>query len=413
MAPASSLLDPRQVRPQTEATGPGCDLPVILLGGGANALSLARSLGQEGIKVYAVNHPREHVRYSRFCTWIPVPIKGDLEDAWSGFLLGPQSDALRGAILLACSDAALTVIARHRERLEARFRLDESNREAQLCMLNKLTTYQAARAAGVPTPKFWVAHSQAQIAQLEDELVFPLIVKPLYSHVFTRRFGSKFVLVHDLPQLRDAFQTVQDARIEAMLVEMIPGPDHRLCSYYTYLDEHSNPLFDFTKRIIRRYPTNRGGACYHITDWVPEVRDVSLRLFRHVGLRGLANAEFKRDERDGQLKLIECNARFTAANCLVAASGFDLGLFVYNRLAGRPQKPLERYALGKRLWDPVDDFRSFLELWRRKELTLWQWLKSILHPQLTPYFRWDDPLPTFMCEAQRLRDRALRAVGLR
>jgi hypothetical protein len=56
-----------------------------------------------------------------------------------------------------------------------------------------------------------------------------------------------------------------------------------------------------------------GNACYHLTDWNPEVGDLSLKLFQWVGLRGLANAEFKRDERDGKLKLIECNARFTAS----------------------------------------------------------------------------------------------------
>ena len=62
----------------------------------------------------------------------------------------------------------------------------------------------------------------------------------------------------------------------------------------------------------------------------------ALRLFRHVGLRGLANVEFKLDPRDGQYKLIECNARFTAANGLVAKSGIDLGRFVYCRAVGLP-----------------------------------------------------------------------------
>ena len=127
-----------------------------------------------------------------------------------------------------------------------------------------------------------------------------------------------------------------------------------------------------------------GNGCYHVTDWNPEVRDLSLALFRQVGLRGLANVEFKRDERDGRLKLIECNARFTAANCLVARSGFDLAAFVYNRLVGRPQPPLETYARGMRLWDPVRDFQAFLELRRQGRLTFWTWVASVLHRQIVP-----------------------------
>src|SRR6185437_4458297 len=128
----------------------------------------------------------------------------------------------------------------------------------------------------------------------------------------------------------------QMAGLDVMVVEMVPGPDSRLCSYYTYLDESGTPLFHFTKRVIRRSPPVFGGGSYHITDWLPEVKELGLRFFQAVGLRGLGNVEFKRDERDGRLKLIECNARFTEANCLVMASSLDLPLLVYNRLVGRP-----------------------------------------------------------------------------
>jgi D-aspartate ligase len=368
--------------------------PVIILGGSANALSVARNLGAEGIKVYVINHATEIVRYSRFCEWIPVSMNGNVSDSWASYLLGPNSNHLQGAVLLACSDDGIELIAKHREKLLERFVLDESDSAAQLCMLNKLCTYQQATAAGVPTPKFWLAETLDQIMNLREELVFPLIVKPVFSHVFTKQFKKKYLLANSFDQLLDVYQTVSKARMKVLLVEMIPGPDDRLCSYYTYLDQNSNPLFSFTKRIIRRYPENMGLATYHITDWNPEVRDVALKLFRHVGLRGLANAEFKRDERDGQLKLIECNARFTAADCLVTASGFNLALFVYNRLVGRPQRRLEKYAVGMRLWDPIRDFSSFRELKKKGRLSFWQWVASLMHPLILPGFRWNDPLPT-------------------
>ena len=380
----------------------GDPLPrVIILGGGANALSVARSLGRAGAKVYAINEDTAYVRYSRYCRWLEVP--GDAPDSWARFLLGPESDRLRGGVLLACSDDAIAIIARHRPELSARFRLEESYPAAQLDMLDKLRTYQAAQAAGVPTPRFWAARTREQVVALRDALVFPLIVKPHFTHLFERRSGRKFVVAGDFDKLLRAHAALGAAGIETLLVEWIPGPDDRLCSYYTYLDGESTPLFHFTKRIIRRFPAGMGNACYHVTDWNPEVRDLALRLFRWVGLRGLANAEFKRDERDGQLKLIECNARFTAANCLVARSGFDLAAFVYNRLVGRPQPPLETYAREMRLWDPVRDFQAFLELRRQGRITFRQWIASVLHCQTFPYLDWRDPLPALA--------RALRPAG--
>jgi predicted ATP-grasp superfamily ATP-dependent carboligase len=378
--------------------------PAIVIGGIANALSVARSLSRQGIKVYAINDEPTIVGYSRHCRLIRLPVEADLEAVWTRFLLSSDSDFLRGAVLLACCDEGIHLMAEHRQALLKKYRLDDSDPKAQLCMLNKLSTYRQAVAAGVPTPRFWLTSSRPQILALREELVFPLLVKPLLSHQFGDLFiGEKFFVANDMEGLLDAFSRVSKAEVETMLVEQIPGPDSLLCSYYTYLDAHGTPLFDFTKRVIRRFPVGMGNGTYHVTDWNPEVKEAALKLFDFVGLRGLANVEFKRDPRDGRLKLIECNARFTAANSLVAESGYDLASFVYNRVVGRPQPPFGKYATGKRLWYPYADWKAYRELNRRGELTFRQWVKSIMHPFVLPYFRWDDPFPSLLAVVQKAK----------
>src|SRR3954470_24610464 len=73
--------------------GPGATPPVIILGGGANALSVARSIGRLGAAVYALNEPNAFVQHSRFCRQIHVPIRTgeDRGAAWARYLLGTQS----------------------------------------------------------------------------------------------------------------------------------------------------------------------------------------------------------------------------------------------------------------------------------------------------------------------------------
>jgi D-aspartate ligase len=374
--------------------------PGLILDGGANALSVARDLGRMGVSVFAIGPRDSVVKHSRYCQWIPID---EGEDAWAEFLLGPESDHLTGAVVLACGDAAIQVLIRHRRALLERFRLDLSDPTAQAAMLDKLATYRHARAAGVPTPGFWEVGSREQVLALRDSLVFPLLVKPRLSHVFESRFGRKHVIVHTFEQLLAPVDAALRARTDVLLMEHVPGPDDLLCSYYTYLDEQGRPQFHFTKRIIRRFPAGMGTACYHVTDWIPQIIPLAQRLFDHVGLRGLANVEFKLDARDQQYKLIECNARFTASDCLVSASGFGLARFVYNRLIGRPQPPLENYKRGLRLWDPARDWSAYRELRRAGRITFWRWLTSVLHRQTFAYFRWSDPMPALA--------RAFKPVG--
>lgn len=380
--------------------------PVILMGGaGGNALSVARSLGRHGVDVYLL--PDSPNVYSRYARYIDLPKSAHYQQEWTRYLLGPASERLRGAVLLSCCDAGIETLLGHRERLSQKFILDISNPDAQRCLLSKLTTYEKANEAGIPTPRFWKARSVEEVRTHEDEYVFPLLVKPLYSHRFHAVFGDKFFRVTDFGGLVAAYERVRAHDLDVVLLEEIPGPDDLLCSYFTYLDETGEPQCDFTKRVIRRYPENRGPGCYHITDWNPEVRDLGRRMFRDVGLLGVGNIEFKRDQRDGCLKIIECNARFTAVNALLIESGWDLALFVYNRLAGIHQPPLKgkRYKEGLHFWDPSRDVRAFIALNADGRLGLREWLLGLAHRQVLPYFRWYDPVPAIVGTA-RLMQRA-------
>lgn len=383
--------------------------PAILLGGGCNALSVARSLGRSGVRVYALNTPEAYVCCSRYCQTIKPSGGGEDIRAWGDYLLGAGSASFHGAVLLACSDAELEFMAHNREALAARYRLDLASAEAHLCVLNKLSTYQKAQAAQIALPCYWAPRTREEVEQLRDILRFPLVVKPLYSHAYRKRFTQKLVIAHDFETVHKAVHSARIAGLDVMLVEMIPGPDSLLCSYYTYLDESGAPLFHFTKRVVRRSPPVFGGGSYHVTDWIPEVKELGLRFLQAVGLRGLGNVEFKLDERDGRLKLIECNARFTEANCLVMASGLDLPSLVYNRLVGRPLPPLTSYRTGVRLWYPIEDYRAFRQLRRQGQLSLSQWLAGLSHRKTLPYFRWSDPWPTLVAEGRRLR----QALGRR
>jgi predicted ATP-grasp superfamily ATP-dependent carboligase len=119
-----------------------------------------------------------------------------------------------------------------------------------------------------------------------------------------------------------------------------------------------------------------------------------LKFFQGVGLRGVGNVEFKRDPRDGEYKIIECNHRFTAASDLVRRSGIDMPLIAYRRALGLPVEPVRGYRLGVRMWHPIEDVRSLRGYREEGSLTVGGWAKSLWHRQHFPLLSLEDPGPS-------------------
>lgn len=366
-------------------------VPAIVLGGAVNALSVARNLGRHGIEVVAVNYPHEAIRFSRYARLVCLK-NGYSPDECERFLLSGDSDRLRGAALLACSDEAISIIVNNYWALAQKFLLEEGDPLVRRDLLNKFTICRRAEEAGVPTVGYWHVGSKEELEQIIDRLPFPLIMKPLYGPN-AALIRSKAVLLPDRGALRERFGAAMQLGVGVLLMEYIPGGDDRLCSYYTYLDENGNALVHLTKRLKRRYPCGSGDGTYHITEWIPYAAELGARFFRHVKLRGLGNIEFKRDARDDQLKIIEVNARFTASDCLIAKSGVNLPLITYNRLTGRPQDSAFDYKTPLTLCRVYQDARAAWELRRRGELRLTQWIADLGRINQFPLFDWKDPMP--------------------
>jgi predicted ATP-grasp superfamily ATP-dependent carboligase len=135
------------------------------------------------------------------------------------------------------------------------------------------------------------------------------------------------------------------------------------------------------------------------------VAGYGLRFLTGINFRGLANVEFKRDLRDGCLKIVEVNARFTAPQELFVRCGLDTASLIYDDIVGLPLPEKLTYRKGVRLWYPMRDFHAFLQLQAMNELTFGEWVKSICYWQTLPYFNPTDPMPTIMPALQAIKGR--------
>lgn len=395
------------------ATPTSAPIPAILLGGGAIAVSAARSLGEAGIPVHAIgDRAWDTVGYSRYCGSFTHVGSREIERLYVDWLAGrPVGEAA----LLPCSDESLELVARRRDELVSLgYRPVHSNDEVLLAMLDKERTYRLAEEAGVPVPRRFLFASIKELdAQLETSGVeFPCALKPLHSHLFARKFGSskKVFYAADRTELIEAARSIETLGLEMMVTEVIPGPDDSYSSLYTYLDRDGEPLFLFTKRKLRQYPVGFGLATYHASTWEEDVAHMGLRFCQGVGVRGMACIEFKRDERSGELKLIECNHRLTLGSEVLRYAGLNLPLLIYNQLFDRPIPVADGYRTGIHLWVPLADARAFLTYRRRGELTWVGWIRSLLHRPYFQLFDLADPGPSVALLWRRATRRLMRAM---
>jgi D-aspartate ligase len=371
----------------------------VLLGGESNpTISVARALAQAGISVHALGSGDwEPVRHSRACSEY-VRIDGeDIQAGWFAWL-EHSAERLEGAVVLPCGDNGVELIARRRAELAALgYGAFEADDEVMLAMLDKNETYALARRAGIPTPRtFTLAGTESQAAAI-SELGFPFALKPNQSHVFSRAGGrGKAFVIHDRAQFDLLFDELTKKGVSMLATEIVPGGADHLMSYYSYIDREGKPLFHFTKQKLRQFPTLFGTETYGITRWNPELAEVGMRFFSSIGLRGLAAVEFKRDGRDGKLKLIECNHRFTGSHELVRAAGIDIALLAYQRALGRDGPPVASYGDDVRLWYPIRDAHAFLSMRRNKQISTSDWIRTLLHRQHFPVFKLSDPKPTIV-----------------
>lgn len=404
----------------------GSAAPAVLLGGSLTALSLTRGLGRRGIPVHALHDGRSNslVGHSRSCSQDVYFQPEDIQQNWLGWLL---HDAEEPSVVLACCDDGLELIARHRAELESVGHMPmEADDAVVLAMLSKDETYRLAREIGVPAPQTAIVSDPEGLALEAAKMPYPCAVKPEQPNLFLAatecrpdlemRATAKGRRLETIEEAMSVLGPLMDLGVPMILTEIVEGPDDSFCSYYTYVDHTGDALVHFTKRKLRQYPVRFGGGTYHKTEWLPEVAEMGLKFFEGVGLRGVGNIEFKRDSRDGVLKIIECNPRFTASDNLIRAAGVDLGYMAYQRALGHEvsaparSTPSPHFAENKWQWLPVDDFKAMLAYRQAGELAVGAWARTLLHPQHFPVFDASDPLP-FASAIKRAAKRGATGIG--
>lgn len=299
-------------------------------------------------------------------------------------------------VLVPCTDTSVLLISRFRERLHAHFRIALPAEEVVEMLLDKKAFCEFAREQELPIPRTFFLRSRNDAVRASRQIQFPCILKPpLKTPRWEQATKTKAFKPESAEQLLEIYDRCAPWADLLMLQEWIAGTDAELYSCNCYFDRQGQPQGVFTARKLRQWPPQTGTSCLGEECRNDDLREVALRLFRAVDFRGLGYLEMKRDVRSGRQLIIEPNiGRPTGRSAIAEAGGVELLYTMYCDLAGLapPEAGTQSYRGAKWIYWR-QDLRSAFHYWRRGELTLVEWLRSLAGRKSTAVFSWSDPLP--------------------
>jgi predicted ATP-grasp superfamily ATP-dependent carboligase len=361
-----------------------------------NGIQTARLLARHGVPVIGVARDPEH-----YCCRTRVCERIIFSDTTSDSLietleeLGPT---LRGkAVLFPCMDPQVLLVSRSRERLEPWYHVVLPAPEVVETLMDKVRFYAFAQEKGLPIPRTRFLQSLADAEKAARELTFPCILKPPLSGTpeWEKNSKLKAYLLADPAQFLEAYRRC--SRLSAVLIaqEWVVGPVSQLYSCNCYFGRDSEPLVTFIARKLRQWPPETGESCLGEECRNDEVLKETIRLFKAVNYRGLGYLEMKQDVRTGTCYIIEPNVgRPTGRSPIAEAGGVELVYTMYCDALSLPLPANLQQQYGQAKWIYLRrDLQAAHHHWKRGELALGDWIRSIRGPKVDALFAWNDPGP--------------------
>lgn len=372
---------------------------IVILNMAYTGLGIARNLRKENAEVFGVTSktdlPGNRTRFARI---LQAPDSAENPADLSTFLIDLAASAKR-PVLFGTRDQDVHFIEQFRDVLEPYYRLPIPAAGVLSRLLDKWETAQLAKAVNIPVPLTYQVRSLAELESLALNLQFPCVVKPISAAQWRGKREWKLIgerkafAVHNRQQLLYEYRVVSGAAPDVLIQELIPGPDSNLYTFGCYLNRDSELKGSFYGRKVLQYPVGFGTGFVVKSEAPSEVRELSIRLLQSLRYCGIAECEFKFDERDRQMKLIEVNPRHWDQHVLSTACGVNLSQLAYRDMCGFSLEEQEPRHIGT-IWVAED---SFLCMGGRmvfdRQLNWSALLRSVRGRRVYGLFMWTDPVP--------------------
>ena len=289
---------------------------------------------------------------------------------WEQFMIELAKRIGRKPVLIPSSDLFVTAIADHAAALEPHYIVRSASVATQALLATKKRQYEIADGNGLPVPKTKFVESIEEVRSFANEAQFPCLMKPVHFREWERfpdghpLLNQKIALAYSQTELEANYRSAESVTSAVVIQEIIEGPDTAKMVYLSCYGRGGKRLGSCMVRELRTTPIHFGSASVVEPISDPETDALCDGFFQSIQYEGLCELELKRDSRDGRVKLIEANPRYSVTADAASYGGVDLGWLHYMDLIDEPVEPVGwngRYFHHIVLRRDVECFRSYLE----------------------------------------------------
>jgi len=305
-------------------------------------VNLVRNLVRRGVTAYCVDNDRSRQGFrSVYGKTLQCPDPDRQSPEWLEFMLDLARKAGDKPVLISSADVFVLAMARHADELAKAYLFCRDAVPLQGLLSTKERMYDLALEHGMPVPRAKIVKTPEEVTEFGLVAKFPCLVKPVRSydwadvprgHPLARR---KVVLAPSAKELQEKYRIVAQVNSEAVLQEVIEGPDTAKIVYLSCYSTDHRRIARCLLRELRTAPIYNGNASIVEPMEDSETDSLCDRFLKRIGYAGLCEIELKRDSRDGKVKMIEANPRYTGTSDAAPCAGVDLGWLHYLDLIGQ------------------------------------------------------------------------------
>ena len=358
-------------------------------------LGVIQSLGRKNIMVYGIDYLKDIGYYSRYSMSSICPHPNKKRGEFKSWIENKFSIFSCKPIVFIASDDFLRAFSEERDFLNSFFEINLADQELIVKIEDKFKQYELAQSVKINAPITWVINNDGDETKLNNNDMWPIFVKGRDVTAWRKVYGGnlKGFVIRNYDEYIEKLKKAIDKSLSVIAQELITGNDNDHFKYCAYYDSHGEMKAEMCLQKIRQYPAHFGvGSCV-VSVSNNELKEIGKSFLDRISFKGVGSVEFKRDRKDGKLKLIELNARYWQQNLLTEICGTSFAYINYCDLAKINLASQFKYRSNVKWINIFMDFSSFLFYYKEKKLKIYCWLKSISGKKVFSNFSLDDPFP--------------------